>query len=450
MITLIVELSKYALIILAAMYAFLCYSILRRRDPERIRHGWHVQNFLTILIHLLAHVVLFFQTNDLRIAVLYLLELALLQVILLLTKLLYPGVNRLILNNMCLLLSIGFIMLTRLSFDKAQRQFQVAAIALALSLIVPVLIRKCAFLQKIPWIYGIAGLALLLAVAILGEKSSGAKLTLVIGEFSFQPSEFVKLSFIFFCAARLAKSTAFRDLVLTTVMAALHVLVLVCSTDLGGALLYFVTYLVMLYVATKKLKYFAAGLGAGGIGALLGYLIFPHVRRRVQAWVDPFSYIETSGYQITQSLFAIGTGGWFGMGLYQGSPNKIPVVEQDFVFSAIAEELGGIFAICLLLICLSCFIMFINIAMQIKNDFCKYTALGLGTLYGFQVFLTVGGAIKFIPSTGVTLPLVSYGGSSLAASIITFAVIQGLYLLKEDEDLAIEKEQDMAETGTGR
>ena len=106
--------------------------------------------------------------------------------------------------------------------------------------------------------------------------------------------------------------------------------------------------------------------------------------------------------------------------------------------------MGGIFAICLVLICMSCFIMFINISMQIKNNFYKYTALGFGTLYGFQVFLTIGGAIRFIPSTGVTLPLVSYGGSSIVSSIVMFAVIQGMYLLKEDEELKIEKERERA------
>ena len=159
------------------------------------------------------------------------------------------------------------------------------------------------------------------------------------------------------------------------------------------------------------------------------------------AWSDPFQYIDKEGYQITQSLFAIGTGGWFGTGLYQGEPSKIPVVVEDFIFSAIAEEFGGAFSICLILICVSCFMMFVNIAMQIKNDFYKYTALGLGTLYGFQVFLTIGGAIKFIPSTGVTLPLISSGGSSIVVTIAMFAIIQGMYLLKEDEELRIEKER---------
>ena len=444
MIDLIVELSRYAFIILIAMYTFLSFSVLRKKNQEEINHGWKVQNLITFLIHLLAFGVIFIQTWQIRILIFYLLQFFLLQAVLVFTRLIYPQINRLVLNNMCFLLMIGFVILTRLSFDRAVRQFQIAAGALLVSLIVPVLIRKCAFLQRIPWVYGIAGLLLLLAVALVGKEDSGANLSLVLGDFSFQPMEAVKLTFVFFAAARLAGSTEFKDVVLTTVLAGLHVLVLVFSTDLGGALLFFVTYVVMLYVATKKRRYFLTMVGAGVLAALVGYRLFYHVRVRVLAWTDPFSVIDNEGYQITQSLFAIGTGGWLGMGLYQGMPNKIPVVEEDFIFSAIAEEMGGIFAICLVLICMSCFIMFINISMQIKNNFYKYTALGFGTLYGFQVFLTIGGAIRFIPSTGVTLPLVSYGGSSIVSSIVMFAVIQGMYLLKEDEELKIEKERERA------
>lgn len=117
---------------------------------------------------------------------------------------------------------------------------------------------------------------------------------------------------------------------------------------------------------------------------MVAYQLFSHVRVRVLAWQDPLSRIENEGYQICQSLFAIGTGGWFGMGLYQGMPEKIPVVEQDFIFSAIAEEMGGIFAICLLMVCISCFLMFFNVAMQMKEQFYKLIALGLGTVYGFR------------------------------------------------------------------
>ena len=121
------------------------------------------------------------------------------------------------------------------------------------------------------------------------------------------------------------------------------------------------------------------------------------------------------------------------MGLYQGLPDSIPVAAEDFIFSAISEEMGLIFALCLILVCVSCYVMFLNIAMAIRNQFYKLIALGLGTCYIFQVFLTIGGVTKFIPSTGVTLPLVSYGGSSMLSTIIMFGIIQGLYILREDE-----------------
>ena len=210
-------------------------------------------------------------------------------------------------------------------------------------------------------------------------------------------------------------------------------MILVLSRDLGGALIFFIVYLMMLYVATKKALYLVGGLSAGGVASVLAYRLFAHVRVRVLAWKAPLSVANDEGYQICQSLFAIGTGGFFGLGLYQGMPNKIPVVEQDFVFAAIAEEMGILFALCLILVCASCFLMFLNIAMQMKNMFYKLVALGLGTVYGFQVFLTIGGVTKFIPSTGVTLPLVSYGGSSVLSTLILFGIIQGLYILREDE-----------------
>ena len=122
-----------------------------------------------------------------------------------------------------------------------------------------------------------------------------------------------------------------------------------------------------------------------------------------------------------------------------GSPDNIPLVEMDFMFSAITEELGGLFSICLILVCMSCYIMFVNIAMRLSNRFYRLVALGLGTMYAVQVFLTVGGALKFIPMTGVTLPLVSYGGSSMLSTVMMFAIIQGLYILREDEEEQIER-----------
>ena len=229
-----------------------------------------------------------------------------------------------------------------------------------------------------------------------------------------------------------------------SVIAALHVGILVLSTDLGSAVIFFVTYLVMVYVSTRNVGYLGLGLAGGSGAAVVAYHLFGHVRQRVSAWKDPMAVYQNEGYQIVQSLFAIGTGGWFGMGLCQGSPESIPVVKNDFIFSAICEELGGIFAICLILVCMSFFLMIVNIALRIINPFYKLIALGLGTEYAFQVFLTIGGATKFIPMTGVTLPLVSYGGSSLLSTILMLAIIQGLYILREDEDEEFEKRKKEA------
>lgn len=434
MVNIIVEASKYLIIIFFAVYAYLCFSVFNHKKTEKDKAGiFAAQNRLMFFIHFIANVVILVKSENKTIIVFYAYQVLLLAAILILYRLLYPNASRLVVNNMCMLMAISFIMLSRLSVDKAQKQFYIAIASTVITLFIPFFIHKIKYLKKLTWIYGIVGMLLLAAVAVAGSVSYGAKLSFNFGGISIQPSEFVKIIFVFFVSSRLCQSTELKHLIKTTIIAAFHVLILVASRDLGGALIFFIVYLVMVYVATRKPLYAIGSFAGGSVAAVLAYFLFSHVRVRVLAWKDPWSVIEGEGYQITQSLFAIGTGGWFGMGLYQGMPKKIPVVEQDFIFSAISEEMGGIFALCLILICVSCFIMFLNIAMQMKDQFYKLIALGLGTVYGFQVFLTIGGVTKFIPSTGVTLPLVSYGGSSLFSTLIIFAVIQGLYILRQDE-----------------
>ena len=165
---------------------------------------------------------------------------------------------------------------------------------------------------------------------------------------SFQPSEFVKIIYVMFVASILSRAKHFGHILISAVLAGIHVLILTASKDLGGALIYFITYIVLLYVSTHKLRYLAAGFLGGAVAAYVSYLMFSHVRVRVAAWLDPWTDINATGYQIAQSLFGIGTGGWFGMGIDAGTPSSIPYVEQDFIFSAICEELGVIFGICLI------------------------------------------------------------------------------------------------------
>lgn len=444
MVTIITEVSKYLMMILFACYAYECFSVLQSSaSPERQKHILRRQQCFLFLIHLDAYLVIFAVKQELWVLAFFLMQELLICAIQLIYRFLYKKASRLVTNNLCMLLVISFIILMRLNEQKAVRQFIFAVTGTLVMLLVPFFIRHIHFLHKLPYLYAVAGIALLALVAVAGKTDYGAKLSFTFGPVSLQPSEFIKILFVFFVAAMFYHSTDFKQVVVTTALAAAHVLVLVISRDLGSASIFFITYLVMLYVATKNPGYLGLGAAAGTLAAFAAYKLFSHVRVRVTAWKDPLSVIDDQGYQVCQSLFAIGTGGWFGLGLYGGMPNKVPVADEDFVFAAISEELGSIFAICVILVCASCYLMFLNIAMQIHNQFYKLIALGLGTVYGFQVFLTIGGVIKFIPSTGVTLPLVSYGGSSLLSTLIIFAVIQGLYIIREDE-VSDEKEHTKA------
>ena len=343
------------------IYTLECF-VAAATKKEHERGGVYIRQIICMfMVHFLGFAAICLETEDVSYIIFYGFQQILLFATIALFRVAYPEADKLVINNMCMLLTISFIMLTRISYQKSIRQFIIVAVG---------------------------------------------------------------------------------QVVISAVAAAAHVIILVFSKDLGSAVIFFAGYLIMVFIATKNYFYLFAGILGGAGASIVAYHMFSHVRTRVIAFLHPWSNINDSGYQITQSLFAIGTGGWFGLGIDQGDPTSIPYVEQDFIFSAISEEMGGIFAICLIMVCISCFLMFLNIAMQMKEQFYKLVALGLGTVYAFQVFLTIGGVTKFIPSTGVTLPLISYGGSSLLATMMLFAVIQGLYILREDEGEELEKRRN--------
>lgn len=432
MVNLITELSKYAFILFLALYTMLGFVLVQRPEGGKRAALWQ-QDILFFSMHFLGNLVLYLNTDNEKILYFYAVQAIFFAAFLLLQRLIYPNADKLMNHNLLMLLSVGFLMLTRLSFERASRQFELAVLAAGLTFLIPWIIRRQGKLRNLYWLYGAAGFALLALVLAAGKLSYGAKLAITIHGISFQPSELVKILFVFFIAGMLYESQDFKRVAVTTCAAEAHVLVLVLSRDLGGALIFFVTYLVMLYAATGQPFYFLSGLLAGSAAAWAAWKLFAHVRTRVLAWKDPFSVIDNEGYQVTQSLFAIGTGGWFGLGLGRGMPYKIPVVEEDFIFSAITEEMGILFSIFLIFVYLCCFYMILNIAMCLKDAYYRLVALGLGTVFIFQVFLSIGGVVKFIPSTGVTLPFVSSGGSSLLGMFLIWAVIQGMYLMRSDE-----------------
>lgn len=432
------------MIILVILYTFQCFTVFKRRTEEKQKRVLRKQLTLILFLLFVGFLDIFLYKKDLKIVILLGAIYVFFIIIQILYRLIYPKASLLVINNMCMLLAIGFIMLARLDMESAVKQFIIAAAATIVAFLIPVIIRKLRFLSRLRWFYAVAGILFLGVVLVLATTSGGAKLSISIGGITFQFSELVKITFVFFMAASLQTDLSFRNVAITTIVAAAHVGILVLSTDLGTGLVFFVTYLVMVYVSTRKPVYAMAGLAGGSLAAVAAYFLFGHVRQRVIYWKDPFADYDHS-YQIVQGMFAIGAGGWFGMGLCQGSPNTIPLATNDYVFAAICEEMGGIFAICLILICMSLFLMIVNISMRIQNPFYKLVALGLGCEYAFQVFLTIGGTTKFIPMTGITLPLVSYGGSSVMSTIIMLAIVQGLYILREDEDEKLEKERQEQE-----
>lgn len=436
------EMTKYIAILASAFFALdgcLCFV---RRTNEKCKGCYIRQIIFIFVVQFMCYCTMCFKTKSAKYVLLFGVVQILLISILTITPMIYEQINRLLLNNMCFLLGIGFIIMSRLSFSKAVRQIIIASIGYLIALIIPIIISRMKFLNKCWLLYGALGLGLLGVVFVLGEITNGSKISFSIKGITFQPSEFVKIIFVFFLASFLfEKINTFRITVATTIAGA-YILILAASKDLGAALIFAVTYVLVLFVAANSYIYLFTGLLCGAVGSVIAYFAFSHIRYRVIAWLDPFSYIEGSGYQIAQSVFAISSGGLFGTGLFNGNPKAIPYVEGDMIFSAICEEMGIIFGIILILICYLSFFMMIQIGTHTKEQFHKLVCTGLSVAYMIQIFLTVGGGIKLIPLTGVTLPFVSYGGSSVMATIFVFFIVQGIYLrmvrnaneVKEDED----------------
>lgn len=447
MLEFLVMISNFSIALCMFFYTLDCFLSFKYHDESCGGFLYIRQNFWMFIIQFLGFYNLAYISKDWDYVLLYIALQLFLFVVLCITPLIYRTINRLLLNNMCMFLGIGMIALARLSMIKAQRQFEIMSISYVLCMFIPFLLKKSNFLPKLKWVYAITGAISLGSVLLLSETTYGANLRFTIDGFSFQPSELVKILFVLFLAAAFSGTNSLLQLLITSLVAGTHVLILVLSTDLGSALIFFITYLALIFVSTRNYLYLFLGITGGCGASLLAFHLFTHVRTRVLAWTDPWSYIDNKGYQITQSLFAIGSGSWFGMGLHKGVPDDIPFVETDFIFSSICEEFGAVFGILLILVIVSCFMMMIRISLSTTDKFYRLTAFGFGVLYIFQVFLTVGGGIKFIPLTGVTLPFISYGGSSLVSVMIIFFILQGISIKSKrtQADMILEMEEECHE-----
>ncbi len=344
-------------------------------------------------------------------------------------------------TGMFFLLDVSLIMLQRIKPSLAIRQLIWMAIGVVIMLCIPFVLRMIPKFEVFEWVYIILGYGLILSTLLFGKQKYGSVNWLQIGSITFQPSEIVKFLFIFYLASVFRKRVRLKELLITGSLSAGIVLLLVMQKDLGGALIFFMTYMVMLYITTSNEILFLSGMGAASVAAVLAYKLFSHVRVRVSAWKNPWADIETGGYQIVNSLFAITTWGLLGSGLTKGMPRSIPVVESDFIFAAICEEFGALFGIGIICVFIMIFFRGIRIALDCERRYYSLIAAGIISMFAFQAFLIIGGVIKLIPLTGVTLPFVSYGGSSVLVSILMMGLVQWICVYCEQHSIQNEEEQ---------
>jgi cell division protein FtsW (lipid II flippase) len=340
-----------------------------------------------------------------------------------------------------LLTGIGVTAIYRLDPDDAFRQGLWVVIAVGLFAVTLLLLRHdYRRLESYKYLFGLAALGLLAlpALPLLGHTVNGARLWVDLGPLSFQPGEFAKIMLIVFLAAYLrdkrevlaqGRVKDFGPLLLIWGGA---MLVLFQTNDLGSGLLYFGIFLAMLYVATARAWFVLAGAGLFVAGAAAIYTVVPHVRDRVSVWLDPWSDAQDEGYQLIQSLYSIGNGSYGGTGLGEGTiattdgAPLIPYAKTDFIYSVLAQELGLIGAAALLLVYMLFCLRGFRVALMAQDGFSKLLAVGFTFGFALQTFIILGGILRLIPLTGITLPFVSYGGSSVVAN---FMLLAGLMLV---------------------
>jgi cell division protein FtsW (lipid II flippase) len=340
-----------------------------------------------------------------------------------------------------LLSALGFAVIWRLKPDLAVEQATWLLVGLAAFVLTLVLIRDDRMLDAYTYTIGLAGLILLLLPIVprIGRVINGARLWVALGPLSFQPAEFAKVLIVVFLASYLADKRELlasgagrfglprvKDLGPLMIAWIASLAVLFLEKDLGASLLYFAVFVVMLWVASGRPGYLLVGLVLFAIGAWVGYVLFAHVQLRVDYWLhalDPAKVYELGYGQLAQGQFALASGGLVGTGLGLGSPTLIPYAATDFIFAAIGEELGMLGTAGILCVYLALIGRGLRVGVERTDTFGKLLATGLTTIVAVQTFVIVGGVTRLIPLTGITLPFVSYGGSSLVANFVILALL---------------------------
>ena len=356
-------------------------------------------------------------------------------------RLLASGADGTLLPVAVLLHGLGYVMITRLDDRLAALQSLWSLVAVVAFVATLLFVQRAGDLARYKWTLFFVGAGLLVLPMLpgLGRNINGARIWVRLGPLSFQPGEFAKIALAIFFAAYLAERreliTAstwkigplrlpeFQYIAPVLVAWAFAVVVMVGERDLGSSLLFFTLFVVMMWVATERVSYLIMGFILFGAAAFASWRMFGHVQTRVDIWLDPWEDEYGKGFQIVQGLYGFGDGGIIGTGLGRGSPDKVPEAQNDFIFAALGEELGLVGATSILMAYLLLIGAGLRIALRTERTFEKLLATGLTTIIGIQAFIIVGGVVKVVPLTGITLPFVSYGGSSLLSNYILLAIL---------------------------
>lgn len=349
----------------------------------------------------------------------------------LIIKKVYPKGDKFILIIPAFLAQFGLVMLYRLNPDIAIKQLMWMFLGLLGYVLIVVFMPDIKKFEKYDkWFIGIT-IVLLILPLIIGSEKYGAKNWVSIAGFGFQPSEIAKLFMILYLA-NIYKIKDKKDIFKFAIPVFIGLAILILEKDLGGVIIFFGMFVTTLYIGTSNVKYIGGALAFFVIGGVASYHMFSHVKKRFDIWIDPWSDKFGAGGQIVQSMFAIGTGGLFGTGLGLGHPKYIPVAESDFIFAAICEEMGMIGALAIILLYLILVYRGLRVALYAKDGYRRLVAVGITSMIAFQVFVIIGGVSKMIPLTGITLPLISYGGTSMFITFLAFGVLQKISHLGED------------------
>ncbi|WP_394018276.1 FtsW/RodA/SpoVE family cell cycle protein [Anaerococcus cruorum] len=352
-------------------------------------------------------------------------------VVIVLSTILTPKITKadnILLMIVNMLFAIGVAMIYRLDPSYGKRQLQFYLIGIVLFFLTFFILKVFNFWSKISLFYVVVSIGLFMATLVFGSYIGGAKNWIILGPITVQPSEFIKIPLAFFVASFYSRynEISMKPFGRYYMNIIIYVFIgfLFLQKDLGTALIFFGLMILAQFVYEKDRVLITINIVAMIFGSIVAYFLFGHVRIRVATWLDPWSDINATGYQITQALFATASGGLFGTGIGLGHPDYIPVAESDFIFSAISEEMGVFMGLAVILLFMILVYRAFKISLTQQDKFFSILAFSIGVLFAFQTFIILGGVLKIIPLTGVTLPFISQGGSSMLSGFILLGCLQ--------------------------